>query len=165
MKMRTDVFREMVETLQLLAARRLAGFPEEADVATMARFYKPQYEATGDALNKTQMNFVASGDKSKIVDPLGMNVALANANAHLIAVPMPKRKLTKAHLPKEYEGPEGEKNCAGRAQIMAGLGPLFLMPSDKERAIEFEDVSAEEAELAAPPVVLEMPVSVGERAD
>jgi hypothetical protein len=163
MKMRTGKFREMISTLKTLASRRLAGFPEESDVAQLVRFYEPRFQATGDALNKTQLNFVKTGDKAKLADPLGMQVAMAMAEEHLIAVPMPKRKLTKAHLPKEFEGADGEKNCAGRAEIMAGLGPLFDMGSEANK-MEFTDVSAEEQELAAPPVVLEL-AAVGDQAE
>ena len=145
--MRTDRFRERYEMLEELARRRLAGFPQEADVALMVRFYQPRHEATSDALNKTQLNHVSKGDKLKIADMLGMQIELTLAGGTLLAIPLPKRKLTKAHLPKEFEGAEGEKNCAGRASLMAGLGPFFEM--DKADAIEFEDVGAEEAELAA----------------
>lgn len=131
--------RTMFSALSVLSARTLPSLKSDLKVAKLLREHiRGPFMDTETAREK----LIAAMPAPEGATDEGLPAALKEARnnrfrdevlAQTIPLDIPDRLLiTEDDLPKAMKGEQGEANRSGLADILTGLGPLYVMPADEE---------------------------------
>lgn len=132
-KVRVSKFDQIWGALTELAKKTLPGPQQETEVAYVVAANEPtSVIITGVRKRVEDKHVTKEGAKIRILDGLGLKAKREKIDNTMVTLKVPKKLLSKEHLPTVSDGEEDVKNRASNAAIMAMLGPLFDFQPDAD---------------------------------
>lgn len=128
---------EIQSGFRVLKERRLPSLQVDLRVAAQS---KPVFNAY-DITLKRRKQIIAeheipdsnANDEIKLKNKLELRNKLDELDAEVIALPAPKRRLTKDDLPQSIKGDSSDANTSGIAGVILALAPeYFDLPEEEE---------------------------------
>lgn len=124
------IYRELVQVysaLTILSRRKLPSITNDLKVARIVKKLKPSFEVY-EELRTAIVKDIDQNNKNEVANAEQKILELLRQDAD---VPDIGLTITKADLPLDLKGEEGQLNSAGLASIIIDLGPYFVDEDNK----------------------------------